>query len=110
MEDKTFFVIWFMGAAIVFLLILIAFQAEGQTNLKAKIEADDKSLKINQSWAEGWDIGYAWGAYNIFEEVMLKGFFAHNETWVLYSPGGCGAAFTAELESKGCEVVCAGPR
>lgn len=72
--------------------------------MEYKEDVKEQELELNASWNAGWDLGYAWGAYNIFEEVMLKGFFTHNETWVIYSPEGCLRA----IEYEGCEVVCAG--
>lgn len=57
---------------------------------------------INQSWDDGWYVGYEWGAYDIFEETMLTGMYYYNQTWTLYSPMGCLAA----IQNDGCEVRC----
>lgn len=90
------------------LVILLGLLVSALLVDKAITLSESYELELNASWDEGWNIGYAWGAYNIFVEVIERGIYAFNETWVLYSPDGCGAAFIAELENRGCEVVCAG--
>jgi len=101
METKTLI----LGAVV----ILLALLGLAQYVDKGVMLSEKHELELNASRDEGWDYGYTWGVYDTFEETLRNGVYVMNETWILYSPEGCGAAFMAELENEGCEVVCAGP-
>jgi len=87
------------------LIIIIALLIAQIAWIEHNISMEGCERQINESWDDGWWIGYEWGAYDIFEEVIRNGVYVFNETWILYSPVGCLVA----IQNEGCEVVCVGP-